>query len=75
MNDITHYDISRWIKLWIWRPVGSGASVVHLLPLLGGVMSFLLFAYVGQLHEIYLDYTQLRTRRRRQSVFGSPLFI
>jgi hypothetical protein len=52
------YEIRRFVTRHFWWPLAQFVQVVHPAPLLCGVIIFLLFAFTGQIHELYLLYLE-----------------
>ncbi|MDX2290046.1 MAG: hypothetical protein NW217_14660 [Hyphomicrobiaceae bacterium] len=53
MHDFSLYDVERLISRRLWRPLRLLASALHPLPILSGAVLFLIFAFTGQLRELY----------------------
>ena len=52
------YELGQILRRRVWQPLRRRAEVFHILPLTAAILVFLLFAYDGQLREIYISYLE-----------------
>lgn len=69
------YRFKRWIERNMWHPLRQASSVVHPLPLLGGLVIAYLFAESGQMHEIYIATLEAALERREWLPLGAGTFF
>jgi hypothetical protein len=52
------YQLGQLLRRRVWRPLQRSIETFHVLPAIAALLIFLLFAYDGQIREVYISYVE-----------------
>ncbi len=52
------YELGQSLRRRVWRPLRRSMEIFHVWPAVAALLIFLLFAYDGQLREVYISYLE-----------------